>query len=225
VRRAPHGRLRRLGFTLVEVMLALAILGVALVILVKSVAGNITSASEAFYMGVATDLARGKMYDLEEELLQEGFQEDEQELEGDFAEEGWPAITWKATITPTELPSLEQLMAMQQQESNGDGAGSGAGSGSGDEDAASDFMTGFQDSALGGLMSMLGGSVDASDVSTAGFLTTFYPMVQQVLKASIRKIKLTVHYDSGLRKEQFEVVLYVTEPGGMAKTLGAMWKQ
>lgn len=225
MRRAPHGRLRRLGFTLVEVMLALAILGVALVILVKSVAGNITSASEAFYMGVATDLARGKMYDLEEELLQEGFQEDEQALEGDFAEEGWPAITWKATITPTELPSLEQLMAMQQQEPDGDGAGSGAGSGG--EDAASDFMTGFQDSALGSLMGLLGGGggVDASDASTAGFLTTFYPMVQQVLKASIRKIKLTVHYDSGLRKEQFEVVLYVTEPGGMAKTLGAMWKQ
>ena len=62
------------GFTLIEVMLALAILGAALVILVKSIAGNITAAQDSFYMGVATELARGKMADLEEELLQEGFQ-------------------------------------------------------------------------------------------------------------------------------------------------------
>ena len=52
---------QRLGVTLVEVMIALAILGLGLVVLVKSVATSISSAAAAFHMGVVTDLARGKM--------------------------------------------------------------------------------------------------------------------------------------------------------------------
>ena len=58
--------LRRAGLTLVEVMIALAILGMALVLLIKSVATNISASSSSYYMGVVADLARGKMYDLEE---------------------------------------------------------------------------------------------------------------------------------------------------------------
>jgi hypothetical protein len=34
----------------------------------KAAAGNIASSEEAHMMGVATDLARGKMYDIEEIL-------------------------------------------------------------------------------------------------------------------------------------------------------------
>lgn len=213
--------MKRRGFTLVEVMLALAILGMGLVILVKSVAGNASSAGEAFYMGIATDLARGKMYDLEEQLLDEGFQDDVQEENGDFDEEGWPGITWSATIEPAELPSYEQLMGMGQQ-----GAGSGSGEGGEGEpgEPSPEAMDKFQSSALGGMLSMFGGGggdEGGGTAKTGAFLQGQYQLVQQVLKASIRKISLTVKWNTGLRKEEMKIILYVTDPAGMQKTLGA----
>lgn len=215
---------RRGGFTLVEVMLALAILGAALVVLVRSIAGNVTAAQDSFYMGIATDLARGKMYDLEEDLMQEGFQETEQELEGDFSDEGWAAVTWKARIEPVELPSFDALMGLAQGEA-GAGSGSGTGSGSGDGESQADK---FQSSALGGMLGMMGmgggggEAGSAGQAATAGFLQSQYTMVQQVLKQAIRKITLTIEYDTGLHKESFDVIMYVTDAAGMQKVLGSL---
>jgi len=217
--------MRRLrGFTLIEVMLALAILGLSLVVLVRSVAGNITAAQDSFYIGVATDLARGKMYDIEEHLAQEGFQETEEEEEGDFSDEGWPAIKWKYLIEPVELPNIDTLMNLSQ-EQPGEGGGSGSGSGEGEEGQSD--LDKFQSSALGGMLGMLGMGGGATDSggnagNTAGFLQMGYPMVQQVLKASIRKISLTIDYDNGFHKETFKIILYVTDPAGMNKAMGAI---
>lgn len=206
---------KRAAFTLVEVMIALAILGMGLVILVKSVAGNVSAAASSFYMGIATDLARGKMYDLEEKRLDEGFQDATQEEEGDFSEEGWPKITWKAVIEPVELPSYDKLVALQS------GAGAGSGSGSdGDGEAATDK---FQSSTLGSMMGMFGGGgPTAEEAQTGGFIQAQYTLIQNVLKASIRKITLTVTWSTGIANEHMDVILYVTDPAGMQKTLGSL---
>lgn len=222
-------RTRARGFTLVEVMLALAILGMALVVLVRSVAGNIATAQDSFYMGIATDLARGKMYDLEEDLLQEGFQETEQEVEGDFSEEGWKNVTWKALIEPVELPSYDVLMGMAQGQGGqgGEGEGSGTGTGAGPGEEGTSDIDRFQSSAFGSIVNMMGGGgggggddpSSQSEAATGGFLQGSYTMIQQVLKASIRKITLTIAYDTGLRKETFDVVLYIVDAAGMKKTL------
>lgn len=209
--------LRRAGLTLVEVMIALAILGMALVLLIKSVATNISASSSSYYMGVVADLSRGKMYDLEEKLLDEGFQEGVQEEEGDFDEEGFPRIKWKAVIEPAELPSYEKLMALAE---GGPGAGSGSGSGSGDGTSASDK---FQSSALGGMMGMFGGGGGGGDSAegarTDGFIQSQYTVIQNVLKASVRKITLTVSWSTGIHDEKVDFILYVTDPAGMQKAL------
>ena len=220
------------GFTLVEVMLALAILGLALVILVRSVAGNITAAQDSFYMGIATDLARGKMLDIEENLLQEGFQETEQEEEGDFSDEGWETVKWKSKVEPVELPSLDTLMGLSKaQGEEGSGTGTGTGTGSGDGEEGQSDLDKFQSSALGGMLGMLGmggggggseGSGAASQQATAGFLQSQYTLVQQVLKQAIRKITLEVSYDTGVHKESFKTILYVTDAAGMQKVLGSL---
>jgi len=219
-------RIRVGGFTLVEVMLALAILGAALVVLVKSIAGNVTAAQDSFYMGIATDLARGKMYDIEEDLMQEGFQETVQEIDGDFSEEGWAMVTWKAKIEPVELPSYDTLMGLAKGEGGaGEGAGSGSGSGSGDGAGSGESnVDKFQSSALGGMLGMMGGGgegpTSAGEATTGGFIQGQYTLVQQVLKQAIRKITLTINYDTGLHKETFDVILYVTDAAGMQKVLG-----
>lgn len=218
-------RSSRCGFTLIEVMLALAVLALALMVLVKGVYGNIAGAQDAFYMGVATDLARGKMYDLEEELLQEGYQETEQEITGDFSEEGWPAITWKARIEPVELPNYEVLMGLSKDQQGGEARDGGTGEG--EEGEGESNMDRFQSSALGGMLGMLGmggggGGGDpttASEAATGGFIQMQYELVKRVLKESIRKITLTVSYDTGMDKQSFDTVLYVTDAAGMQKIL------
>jgi general secretion pathway protein I len=209
--------LRRAGLTLVEVMIALAILGMALVLLIKSVATNIAASSSSYYMGVVADLSRGKMYDLEEQLLDEGFQEGVQEEEGDFDDEGYPRIKWKAIIEPAELPTYDKLMALAN---GGAGAGSGSGGEDGDGTAATDK---FQSSALGGMMSMFGGGGGAADsaqgAQTGGFIQAQYTLIQNVLKASVRRITLTVSWSTGIHDEQVDFILYVTDPAGMQKAL------
>ncbi len=219
--RHHRAALRRAGLTLVEVMIALAILGMALVLLIKSVATNISASSSSYYMGVVADLARGKMYDLEEERLDEGFQDGVQEEEGDFSEEGFPRIKWKAVIEPAELPSYEKLMALAE---GGPGAGSGSGSGSGSDGGDGTSATDkFQSSALGGMMGMFGGGGGGGDSAegarTDGFIQSQYTVIQNVLKASVRKITLTVSWSTGIHDEKVDFILYVTDPAGMQKAL------
>src|SRR5262245_11828481 len=100
----------RRGFTLLEVMIALALLGLSLVVLIKSAAGNIFNAEQAHMIGVATDLARGKMYDIEETLLKDGFSDTDQSQTDEkcFEEEGWPNICYSYKVEEPKLPSLDQ---------------------------------------------------------------------------------------------------------------------
>ena len=102
------------GFTLLEVMLGLSLLGLAMVVLIKSTAGNIFSAREAHMMGVATDLARAKMYDIEEILLKDGFTDTDQSQESEecFTDEGWPEVCYSYKVEEPELPTFEELTSM-----------------------------------------------------------------------------------------------------------------
>lgn len=235
------------GFTLMEVMIGLALLGLALTILIKSSASSIFSARQAQMMGVATDLSRAKMYDIEEILLKDGFTETDQS-EGDigepekgsnasteshaksgkcFEEEGWPNICYAYRIEQVELPSQEEIARMAQGRAQGSGAGSaGSGSGSGEEG-------GFENSALGGMLSMMGGfsgagggsGADIEDAQSASFLSSYYPMVQQVLKVSIRKVTLVVWWDVMGRQRELKTVAFFTDASAMDKVLMGLGSQ
>ena len=71
------------GFTLVEVMIALAILFGALVMMLSRVTADVQATNRAKLLTAATGLARAKMMDLEEDLLFKGFQDTEETAEGD----------------------------------------------------------------------------------------------------------------------------------------------
>ena len=218
-RRVGRGLVRRAGFTLVEVMIALAILGMALVMLVRSIAGNIGSAQQAMYMGLVADLGRGKMYDIEEHLAQEGFKDTEEHEEGNFSDEGWAAITWEYRIIPVELPSFDKLVGLSQ------GAGSGSGSGSGEDadgDGAPDpeQLQRFEDSMFGQMMSMFGGMGSAEGGGPdLAMVQMAYPMIQEVLKKSIRKVVLTVRWDTGFDAEHVDFVTFITDIPSMCKAI------
>jgi len=165
------------GFTLLEVMIALALLGLGLTVLIKSAAGSIFSSQQAHMMGVVTDLARAKMYDIEEKLLKDGFSDTEQHEEDQaFSDEGWPLIKYSYKVEVVELPSFDDLQAIAQghaKAGSGSGSasgGSGLGSGSSFEDSA------FANSALGGMLrSSLGSAPRALAAARAAPTSTRRP--------------------------------------------------
>jgi prepilin-type N-terminal cleavage/methylation domain-containing protein len=134
-------RRRAGGFSLLEVMVALAILALALVVLVGITSDNVRNTQHAKMVTVATFLARAKMAEIEDIVLKDGFTENDEEDEGDFDDAGWPQIRWKTIIEKIELPAD---LAQQTQE-----AAQGAVEENSDNPLAA--MAGF----MGGFMSTL----------------------------------------------------------------------
>lgn len=221
------------GFTLLEVMIGLALLGLALTVLIKSAAGNIFNAQQAHMMGIVTDLARAKMYDIEDKLIKDGFSDMEQHEEDQaFTDEGWPSIHYSYKVEQVELPSWDQLQALAA----GTGSGSGKGSGKGSDDG--EGGGGFQDSMLGGMMAQFGGlagfgggggtgkgSADINAAVGASFVQGQYSMFQQILKVTIRKVTLTVNWQVMGSDRDIKVVAFLTDAAAMDKVLSGMGSQ
>lgn len=195
------------GFTLLEVMISLAILAMGLTLLLRGTAVNVAATQRAVMMTVATDLARAKMYDLEEELLQqidEGgtFAEIGDSETGDFDDEGWPQITWESQILKIEMPNLSALgQGTAQGEDDGEG---------GDDSNALVEELGSRAELLGegGLAGLAGniGGVQAEILS-------------RIFEESVRKIRLTVRYKVAGSDEEFTVDCYLTDPASIQRVV------
>jgi general secretion pathway protein I len=230
----PGGSRRARGFTLLEVMIALALLGFALTVLIKSAAGNIFNAQQAHMMGVATDLGRAKMYELEEKLLKDGFSDTEQhEDDQAFTDEGWPQVRYSYKIEVIELPSWDALQKLAQGQTKPGAGSAGAGSGSSGEGGG-----GFNDSALGGMLSQFSGfgapgagagsGKGPTDIGAAQgdlFVQGQYSMFQQILKVSIRKVSLTLKWQVMGSDRDMTVVAFFTDAAGMDKVINGMGSQ
>jgi general secretion pathway protein I len=223
------------GFTLLEVMIGLALLGLGLVVLIKSTTGNIANARQSQMLGVVSDLARGKMNDIEERLLKEGFTETDQSDDGNFADEGWPDVEYAYKVEQVELPSYDQLQAM----ASGQGAGSAGSAGSagkgsaglgGSGSAGDEAPSGsFQDSTLGSVISLLGGgagggsgAADIDDQAGASFIQGYYQLVQEALKVSIRKVTLTVKFRVLGDDRELVTVAFFTDPAAMDRVIPSL---
>ena len=125
-------------------------------------------------MGVATDLARGKMYDIEEKLLKDGFTDTDQSQDDckPFDDEGWPTITYAYKVEAGRAAELGRAPGAgegprAQQMGSGSRRRLGARLGLGGSarartrsaraSAPDDPLDAFQNSALGGMLGMIGG--------------------------------------------------------------------
>jgi general secretion pathway protein I len=237
-------RARQRGFTLIEVMFALALLGLALVVLIKSAAGSVFNAEQAHMLGIATDLGRGEMNEIEETLLKDGFQDTDQlqDWKG-FDDLGWPNIKFSYKIEVVEMPTFDQLTAMANG-SAGHGSGSAAaygsaygssyGSGFGSGFGSSNFsisngtvdpLATFQNSALGGMMTMMGGLSGGSDIAGAGagaLIQSQYSMFQEILKDSVRKVTLHLKWQVLGSDRDMTFVAFYTDASAMDRTLNGL---
>lgn len=193
------------AFTLLEVMVALAILAISLMALADLTGNALRNHAYARDLTVATLLARGKMAALEEGYEDKGFKDFDETEEGDFAEEGHAEVKWRVELKkPDSALSPDELLSVLLGAAGGDAqdlmakllgtGGAGAGQAGGPRTASA-----------GGLV---GGMLQAQ-------LTAF----GEALKKSLREMRLTVGWMDGRRLNQFTVtthlvVLNPKAPGG-----------
>ena len=137
--KSPGPRVGAGGFTLLEIMVALAILSTTLVVLLRIVTNNVRATNHAKMTTAATFLARTKMVELEDSILYDGFIETNEFKTGTFKTDGYPQFRWNTSIERIELPTNLAQQAQDESRTAQDKA-------KGDPMA---MMSGF----LGGMMS------------------------------------------------------------------------
>lgn len=208
--------MRRSGFTLLEVVVAMAILGVALLAIFDLNAGAVASHAYVKRITVATELARSKMTDLEQELYDKGFELDDVERSGDFAAEGWNGFTWKARILAPRTTGvtadklLEALFAIPP------GEGGGLSSLFGGLGGADGGLGGLAAAAMSGgtgISSLPPGATGPSGMQALGpFAALAQTQVTQLLdqiRRGVREVRLSVSWKDGTRTESLDVVTHV----------------
>lgn len=219
------------GFTLLEVLVAVSILGLGLTVILSSQAGLFASTQRVEHLTQSANLLRCKMSEVELELMQLGFPLLEKTERGPCCgdEPGGP-YTCEWTIQTIEMP---QPATFGEQ---GDSASSTSST------SSSSTSGGAGLDALGPLAGMLGGSglgsigqsgqpASLSDVTEAmsasmpggggGLLQMavgmVYPSLKPMLEASIRKVTVRVYWREGRREQELTAVQFVTNPleGGL----------
>jgi general secretion pathway protein I len=185
--------MRRRAFTLLEVMVAIAILAFALLSVSDIVSGSLRSQVLARDLDVATLLARGKMAELTEKYEREGFSLGGDEDDGTFEEEGHAEFKWSSKVIEPEGTLDGKALA---------GILLGGGS--------------LQD--LLGPKADADGRQQVSPMA-AGMAAMVEAQLNQFaesVKKGVRELRLTVSWKEGARDESFTVVthLVVLGPAG-----------
>ncbi len=192
---------RRGGFTLLEVMIALAILSAALLTVSEIAGGALRNDVRARQLDVATLLARGKMAALESEYERKGFRDFDEKDDGSFDDQGHPEVRWsvevlkpQADLTPERIL---QLFGGQE----------------GGLDAMLKQLA--PPSSDGGPQQQLPG---AGAIAQA--LQAQLTIVGEQVKKGVREVRLTVSWPDGKKAESFTVVTHMVvlsprEPGAM----------
>lgn len=148
------GLLLRRGFSLLEMMVAIALLSMGLVLLLQVQARSIQLAQQAREMTVATMLARGKLLDCQTDLLKKGFSIGDYDEEGNFDEEGYPTFYWECHGYKPDMPVADSGDITQAfSGAGGDGAAQAA------QDQGTEMGMGMIAPILSQMSSILGDSI------------------------------------------------------------------
>jgi type II secretion system protein I len=103
------------GFTLLEVLVAVAILAIMLTSLLGSQLNSIAATRYARDISVAALLAEWQLVEIETKVRKEGFVNSDVEVEGDFGDQGWDEFEWKCTVHFVEIPDYNQLVEVKNE--------------------------------------------------------------------------------------------------------------
>lgn len=188
------------GFTLLEVMVAVAILGITLVSIFSSEAGAIRMAGRARLLTTASLLGRCKMGEIEEELMRTGLPAVSsrgvdgccREGEVDGFECAWEI---SRVVLPDQLP-------IGSDDGSGPLAGLLGGAGAGTP-ATSSAGPPSPEALLSG--SLLGGGSMISQLAMQFVLPVLKPSIED----QVRRVTVTVRWREGSGTQEFDLVQYV----------------
>lgn len=213
-------RLRPRGFSLLEVMVAIAILGLVLTVILSAQGGLAASNRSSANMGQAVALGRCKMTELEEKLLKFGYPEiDAIDQAIDCCEDDKSEVFKCDTrVEKVELPNF------QSGNSLGDGGALvGAASGTpspfgqlANNPAGGAGLNLNVDGGLAGMGSQLTQQFGAGGAGAEGLLGMvmgiLYPSIKPMYEASIRRVTVTVKWKEGPNDRELPLVQYLTHP-------------
>lgn len=171
------------AFSLLEVMVALAILSVGLVTLVQVQARSAQLAILGRELTVATMLARGKLYDCQVDLAKKGFSIGDYESEGNFDDEGHADFFWECHAYKPDMPVGEI----------GDPSAAGGALGLGGDSA--------------------GGAPNPAAEMGMSFIGPVLTQMSSVLGDSIRELVVIVRWGNGAEQQEMVVTTHVIDKG------------
>lgn len=182
---------RARGFTLLEVMVAVALLSFGIVVLLQVQARSIQLAQQARNLSVATGLARAKLYDCEFDYRQKGFSIGDYDENGKLDDEGFETFFWECHAYKPELPVPN----------------------------VTDITTGLANAAgsnaeAQGPLGGLAGAGEAAGLG-AGMLAPMLAQVSQVVGESIRELVVIVRWKEGEGWEQLQVTTHLVDKTGI----------
>jgi general secretion pathway protein I len=196
------------AFTLLEVMVAVAILGIALTAIFSSEAGAIRVAARARFTTTATLLARCKMAEIEEQIARDGLPAvsahgtdqccDEGDIEGFECE-------WE--IGRIVLPDQAEIGAEGGDETTGGALAGLVGTEGGEAAAAGAALTGppaVEDIMSGAMMGGGGGDMVAELA-----LQYAFPILKPQIEEQVRRARVTVRWHEGEEEQSFDVVQFL----------------
>ncbi len=185
---APKG-IRGAGFTLLEVMISLAILATSFSALIGAQSSSIVVNRYILDVSIASLLAKSQMIRLEHYVQDEGLDDFDTELSGDFSKDGHPKFKWKALLEKLEVEdgAVEQLTSQVPA----------------DKDAALQQLTSMP--ALAGM--------DFSSLpinpTMALQAVQYLPMLIDMLGQHMRRVTLTITWPDGKRERSLDISTYM----------------
>ena len=189
------------GFSILEVMIAVAILGLALTAIFSSEAGAIRMANRANKTAVAALLARCKMGEIEEQLAKEGLPAISEEGSDNCCEDGPVGdfqCQWKVSRIglPNANPadSENPFSELTKSQSTQDGIDEALSKAIPPKDGASPILDeeNFQ----------------AGDITQMA-LQYVYPLLQPTIEEQVRRVDVTIEWKEGNQPKSFSVVQYL----------------
>jgi general secretion pathway protein I len=220
------------AFSLLEVIVAIAILGLGLTTILSAQAGLFSTSSRGANMTRASNLARCKMSEIEVKVMRDGFPLTDLKDDGHCCErEDDDGFTCTWMVETIKLPEMNSLDGGVDGGLFGGVTGSGLNLGGGLKGPSSfnptdtKGMNSFD--LLGQALPGMAPAASASPDSSAGgsglqglasmAMTMVYPVIKPMFEASIRRVSVSVKWKEGKSDRTFDIAQYLTNPqqGGM----------